>query len=213
MGLCQNPLLWIPGQSQSRHAPAPLSAFAVGQPTTPHTSSDQFRPHTADLFPLFKMCHAHGHRGKACPHSTPGRSHRGSQPLILLDRPSIPLPTKRAAALSPVMSSLLPLSPGSALTPRKPFTRSPSSGFPDSHPTLLPHPTIHQAEEQSSKRPNKTHGSRASAANASGFIHIPLSQVPRRETLGSTRTLGAGALVDRRLRFYRQRSTRRCHTI
>ena len=28
-----------------------------------------------------------------------------------------------------------------------------------------------------------------------------LSQVPRRETLGSTRVLGAGALVDRALRF------------
>jgi hypothetical protein len=30
---------------------------------------------------------------------------------------------------------------------------------------------------------------------------LPLSQVPRREALGSTRTLGAGALVDRELRF------------
>src|SRR5260370_37039169 len=34
-------------------------------------------------------------------------------------------------------------------------------------------------------------------ANASGFIQIPLSQVPRREALGSTRTLGSAALVDR----------------
>jgi hypothetical protein len=41
----------------------------------------------------------------------------------------------------------------------------------------------------------------ASAANASGLIQIPLSQVPRREALGSTRTLGIGALVDRVLRF------------
>jgi transposase len=39
----------------------------------------------------------------------------------------------------------------------------------------------------------------ASAANASGFVQIPLSQVPRRDTLGSTRVLGAGALVDRAL--------------
>jgi hypothetical protein len=41
----------------------------------------------------------------------------------------------------------------------------------------------------------------ASAANASGFMQIPLSQVPWREALGSTPTLGAGALVGRALRF------------
>jgi hypothetical protein len=33
------------------------------------------------------------------------------------------------------------------------------------------------------------------------FVQIPLSQVPRRETLGSTQKFGAGALVDRVLRF------------
>jgi len=36
---------------------------------------------------------------------------------------------------------------------------------------------------------------------ASGFVQIPLSQVPQRETLGSAQTFGAGALVDRVLRF------------
>src|SRR5580700_6234803 len=36
---------------------------------------------------------------------------------------------------------------------------------------------------------------------ASGFVQIFLSQVPRRDTLGSTRKLTAGALVDRKLRF------------
>ena len=36
---------------------------------------------------------------------------------------------------------------------------------------------------------------------ASGFVQIFLSQVPRRETLGSPRKLTAGALVDRKLRF------------
>jgi len=44
-------------------------------------------------------------------------------------------------------------------------------------------------------------GRPASAANASGFVQIPLSQVPRRDTVGSTRLHGAGALVDRKLRF------------
>jgi hypothetical protein len=52
----------------------------------------------------------------------------------------------------------------------------------------------------------------ASAANASGFIQIPLSQVPRREALGSTRTLGAGALVDRALRFIANWPTERAST-
>jgi hypothetical protein len=55
------------------------------------------------------------------------------------------------------------------------------------------------------KRALKTHrgkiSSSASAANASDFLQIPLSQVPRRETFRSTQTLGAGALVDRVLRF------------
>jgi hypothetical protein len=37
---------------------------------------------------------------------------------------------------------------------------------------------------------------------ASGFVQIFLSQVPRRETLGSPPKLTAGALVDRKLRFY-----------
>jgi len=32
-------------------------------------------------------------------------------------------------------------------------------------------------------------------------VQIPLSQVPRRNTLGPTEQLGAGALVDRVLRF------------
>jgi hypothetical protein len=41
----------------------------------------------------------------------------------------------------------------------------------------------------------------ASVANASDFVQIPLSQVPRRDTVGSTRLHGAGALVDRELRF------------
>jgi len=43
--------------------------------------------------------------------------------------------------------------------------------------------------------------STASAANASDFVQIPLSQVPRRNTFRSTPTLRAGALVDRVLRF------------
>jgi hypothetical protein len=55
------------------------------------------------------------------------------------------------------------------------------------------------------KRPLKTHrvkiSSSASAANTSDFVQIPLSQVPRRETFRSTRTLVAGALVDGVLRF------------
>jgi hypothetical protein len=38
--------------------------------------------------------------------------------------------------------------------------------------------------------------------NASGFIQIPLSQVPQREALGSTRTLGAVAPVDGELGFF-----------
>ena len=37
--------------------------------------------------------------------------------------------------------------------------------------------------------------------NASGFLQILLSQAPRRETIGSTGLPGAGALVDRILRF------------
>ena len=45
-------------------------------------------------------------------------------------------------------------------------------------------------------------GEWVNAVNAhGGFVQIPLSQVPRRETVGSARTLGAGALVDRALRF------------
>ena len=52
------------------------------------------------------------------------------------------------------------------------------------------------------KAQDRDRGWPASAANASDFVQIPLSQVPRRETLGSTRTLGAGALVDRALRFF-----------
>jgi hypothetical protein len=36
---------------------------------------------------------------------------------------------------------------------------------------------------------------------ARGFVQIPLSQVPRRETLVATQKFGAGALVDRVLRF------------
>jgi hypothetical protein len=56
------------------------------------------------------------------------------------------------------------------------------------------------------------HDRPASAANASDFVQIPLSQVPRRETLGSTRTLGAGALVDRALRFYVSYRAERCET-
>jgi hypothetical protein len=39
----------------------------------------------------------------------------------------------------------------------------------------------------------------------SGFVQISLSQVPRRDTLRSTRKLGAGALVDRDLRYSQQR--------
>jgi len=39
-----------------------------------------------------------------------------------------------------------------------------------------------------------------SAANASDFVQVPLSQEPRREALRSTPTLGAGAPVDRALR-------------
>jgi len=46
--------------------------------------------------------------------------------------------------------------------------------------------------------------SSASAANARDFVQIPLSQVPRRKTLGPARQLGAGALVDRVLRFVHQ---------
>jgi hypothetical protein len=53
-------------------------------------------------------------------------------------------------------------------------------------------------------------GRPASAANASGFVQIPLSQVPRRETLGSTRVLGAGALVDGVLRFNNSYKKRTC---
>jgi hypothetical protein len=37
---------------------------------------------------------------------------------------------------------------------------------------------------------------------ASGFVQIPLSQVRRRATVGSTWRFGAGALVDRVLRFF-----------
>ena len=36
----------------------------------------------------------------------------------------------------------------------------------------------------------------------SGFVQIPLSQVPRRDALGSTPISRAGALVDRVLRFF-----------
>jgi hypothetical protein len=42
----------------------------------------------------------------------------------------------------------------------------------------------------------------ASVATASDFPQITLSQVRRREALGFTRLLGAGALVDRVLRFF-----------
>jgi hypothetical protein len=42
----------------------------------------------------------------------------------------------------------------------------------------------------------------ASVATASDFPQITLSQVPRREALGFTRLLGAGALVDRVLRYF-----------
>jgi len=38
--------------------------------------------------------------------------------------------------------------------------------------------------------------------NSSDFVQIPLSQVPRRDTVGSTRLHGAGALVDRELRYF-----------
>ncbi len=44
----------------------------------------------------------------------------------------------------------------------------------------------------------------ASAANTSGFVQIPLSQVPRRVTFASTRVLGAGALVDQVIHLKRK---------
>jgi hypothetical protein len=37
--------------------------------------------------------------------------------------------------------------------------------------------------EESSNRPSKTHSSSASAANASGFVQISLSQMPQPDTL------------------------------
>ena|SRR5215469_1579917 len=49
--------------------------------------------------------------------------------------------------------------------------------------------------EAFSNRACKTHSSPASAANDSGFVQIPLSQVPRRDSAVSTRLHGAGALA------------------
>jgi hypothetical protein len=60
----------------------------------------------------------------------------------------------------------------------------------------------------STERENKARNTQAkpiapaSAANASAFVQIPLSQVPGVKQFGSTRRLSAGALVDRALRFF-----------
>jgi hypothetical protein len=63
---------------------------------------------------------------------------------------------------------------------------------------VLHPPVTHEVKMKEKTAVPRTRGS---VRRASGFIQIPLSQVPRREALGSTRTLGAGALVDRELRF------------
>jgi hypothetical protein len=120
--------------------------------------------------------------------------------LTLRNQPTMLLSTVRASAPTAVVSLLTAVRFHPALTPLNHPHFIVALRLSKLLPTRLANPStppLRRTNHESPVQNAQLHRVR----RASGFVQIPLSQVPRRETLGSTQKFGAGALVDRVLRF------------
>jgi hypothetical protein len=119
-----------------------------------------------------------------------------SQRLTLPNPPSIPLPTTGASALTAVVSPPLALHLNLILH----FVHNCHLVAPQALPklpsTAPPTPPI-SATPRTNRETPKAKPIAHRVRRDTGFVQIPLSQVPRREILPATRNLTAGALVDR----------------
>src|ERR1700733_3528070 len=141
-------------------------------------------------FEEFGECPVHG-----------GNSRPGARTLTLPNHPTIPLCTARAFAPTAVVSVLTEIHLNPPLTFLNYPHRIAFSDLPILSPTSFTTP-LNQTLRRTNRESRMQNPYLPRVRRASGFVQIFLSQVPRRETLGSPRKLTAGALVDRKLRFF-----------